>query len=99
VVVEVLDPRELELPAVGLLRLVDPESGRQLEVDTGNRAVRQRYAAAATARRQANAAAVRRAGGTHVVVRTDRDWLPDLARGLAARRRLRAAGRPAGRVR
>jgi hypothetical protein len=34
-----------------------------------------------------------------VVVRTDRDWLPDLARALAARRRLRAAGRPAGRVR
>ncbi|MDP9436381.1 MAG: DUF58 domain-containing protein, partial [Actinomycetota bacterium] len=39
------------------------------------------------------AAAVRRAGAGHVVVRTDRDWLPDLARYLAARRRVRAAGR------
>jgi uncharacterized protein (DUF58 family) len=96
VVVEVVDPRELELPAVGLLRLVDPESGRQLEVDTGSRRLRRRYAEAAAARRQSHAAAVRRAGGTHVVVRTDRDWLPDLARALAARRRLRAAGRPAG---
>lgn len=99
VVVEVLDPRELELPAVGLLRLVDPESGQQLDVDTGSAKVRARYAEAAAARRALHAAAVRRAGGTHVVVRTDRDWLPDLARALAARRRLRAAGRPAGRVR
>lgn len=97
VVVEVVDPRELELPAVGVIRLVDPESGQQLDVDTGNRKVRDRYAAAAAARREAHAAAIRRAGGTHVVVRTDRDWLPDLARALAARRRLRAAGRAVAR--
>jgi uncharacterized protein (DUF58 family) len=96
VVVEVVDPRELELPSVGVLRLVDPESGQQREVDTGSRRLRERYAAAAAERRAGHAAAVRRAGGTHVVVRTDRDWLPDLARALAARRRLRAAGRPAG---
>jgi len=96
VVVEVLDPRELALPSVGVLRLVDPETGRQLEVDTGSRRLRERYAAAAAERRAAHVAAVRKAGATHVVVRTDRDWLPDLAHALAARRRLRAAGRPAG---
>jgi uncharacterized protein (DUF58 family) len=96
VVVEVLDPRELDLPSVGVLRLVDPESGRQLEVDTGSRKLRERYAAAAAERRAGHVAAVRKAGATHVVVRTDRDWLPDLARALAARRRLRAAGRPVG---
>lgn len=92
VVVEVLDPRELELPAVGALRLVDPETGQELEVATG-RALRERYTAAAAARRAGHAAAVRRAGAGHLVVRTDRDWLPDLARFLAARRRVRAAGR------
>src|SRR4051794_10221004 len=32
--VEVLDPRELELPAAGLMTFVDPETGRQLEVQT-----------------------------------------------------------------
>lgn len=97
VVVEVVDPRELELPSVGVLRLTDPETGRQLEVQTANRKLRERYAAAAAEQRAAHAAAVRRAGGTHVVVRTDRDWLPDLARALTVRRRLRAAGRPAAR--
>jgi uncharacterized protein (DUF58 family) len=98
VVVEVVDPRELELPSVGVLHLVDPETGRQLEVQTSSRRVRERYAAAASTQRAGHAAAVRRAGSTHVVVRTDRDWLPDLARALQARRRLRAAGRPAGRA-
>lgn len=94
VVVEVVDPRELQLPAVGVLRLVDPETGRHLEVQTSDRRLRERYAAAAAARRSGHADAVRAAGAGHLVLRTDTDWLPELARFLAARRRLRAAGRP-----
>lgn len=96
VVVEVVDPRELELPSVGVLRLVDPETGRHLQVATGDRRLRERYAEAAAARRATHAEAVRRAGAGHLLLRTDRDWLPELARFLAARRRLRAAGRPPG---
>ena len=96
VVAEVVDPRELALPSVGTLRLVDPETGRSLEVPTGDRRLRERYAAAAAARRAGWASAVRRAGAGHLVVRTDADWLPVLAGHLAARRRLRAAGRPPG---
>ena len=95
IVAEVVDPRELTLPDVGMLRLVDPETGRHLEVQTRSKALRQRYASAAAARRTAHAAAVRRAGAGHVVLRTDRDWLVDLATFLATRRRLRGAGRPA----
>ena len=34
--VEIRDPREETLPNVGELRLVDPETGRQLRVDTAN---------------------------------------------------------------
>ena len=97
VVVEVVDPRELELPAAGVLRLVDPETGRHLEVQTGDRRLRERYAAAAAARRAGHAETVRRAGAGHLLLRTDQDWLPALARFLAGRRRLRAAGRAPGR--
>ena len=93
IVAEVLDPRELTLPDVGVLRLVDPETGRHLEVQTRSKALRARYADAAAARRTGHATAVRRAGAGHVVLRTDRDWLVDLAGFLAARRRLRGAGR------
>ena len=93
VVAEILDPRELSLPDVGMLRLVDPETGRHLEVQTRSTALRERYAAAAAGRRAGHAAEVRRAGAGHVVLRTDRDWLVDLATFLATRRRLRGAGR------
>ncbi len=93
VVAEVLDPRELALPDVGVLRLVDPETGRELEVHTGSRRLRERYAAAAGARRAASAAAVRAAGASHVVLRTDRDWLRDLAGHLVRRRRTRGVVR------
>ncbi|MCW2779092.1 MAG: hypothetical protein JWN17_2817, partial [Frankiales bacterium] len=61
VVVEVVDPRELELPAVGTLRLVDPETGRQVEVHTGA-AMRQRYAVAAADGRERHAALFRCSG-------------------------------------
>ena len=44
--VEVADPREGELPAVGRLALVDPETGARIEVDTSRRRVRERFAAA-----------------------------------------------------
>ena len=48
--VEVRDPREQELADVGELRLVDPESGRQLRVDTSSARLRERFAEAAQRR-------------------------------------------------
>lgn len=90
--VEVLDPRELELPAVGMLSVVDPETGQVLEVNTGRRRTRERYAAAATEQRAAVSSALRRAGAAHLRLRTDRDWLLDVVRFVAARRRGLSAG-------
>jgi uncharacterized protein (DUF58 family) len=86
-VVEVVDPRELELPDVGTLALVDPESGRLREVHTRSAKLRQRYAEAAREQRDEHARAIREAGGDHLVLRTDRDWLFDLVRFVALRRR------------
>ncbi len=92
--VEVTDPRELELPDVGLITLVDPETGARREVWTGDRQLRERYAAAAAAQRNQLRQAVRRAGATHLSLRTDRDWTADIVRHVHAQRRLAAA--PAG---
>lgn len=91
--IEVVDPRELELPDVGVLELVDPETGRRREVRT-SAALRQRYAAAAADQRTAIARAIRRAGADHLQLRTDRDWLLDLVRFVALRRHRLAHGRP-----
>src|SRR5215218_76645 len=79
-VVEIVDPRELELPDVGVLAVVDPETGRRREVQTSSAQLRERYRRAAAAQRERMAADVRRAGADHLVLRTDRDWLDDLVR-------------------
>ncbi|MFC0530122.1 DUF58 domain-containing protein [Phytohabitans kaempferiae] len=95
--VEVADPRELELPDVGLITLVDPESGRRREVSTGDRRLRERYAAAAAAQRETVRRALRRAGAAHLPLRTDRDWVADIVRHVYAQRRLATAAKPPSR--
>ncbi|MGC5021118.1 DUF58 domain-containing protein [Micromonospora sp. DT47] len=89
--VEVTDPRELELPDVGLVTLVDPETGRRREVWTGDPALRRRYASAAAAQRDQVRRALRRSGAAHLALRTDRDWTADIVRHVHAQRRLAAA--------
>ncbi len=79
-VIEIVDPRELELPDVGSITLEDPETGRRRDVWTSNRRLRESYAEATAAHRAAVAAAVRGARAGHVQLRTDRDWVRDLAR-------------------
>ena len=93
--IEVLDPRELDLPAAGLVTFVDPETGRHLEVQTSDRRVRERYAAAAAAQRRDIADGLRRSGCAHLQLRTDRDWISDVVRFVVARRQL-IAGAGAG---
>ncbi|MBL7258670.1 DUF58 domain-containing protein [Paractinoplanes lichenicola] len=93
--VQVGDPREQELPDVGLLTLVDPETGRRREVPTASKKLRAEYAAAAAQQQATIAAAVKRAGAAHLPLRTDRDWVADIVRHVHARRRLsRAAAKP-----
>jgi uncharacterized protein (DUF58 family) len=84
--VEVSDPRETELPAVGHLRLVDPETGAQVEVATSNRRVRERFAALEAERRETIARELRRLRIEHVTLSTDGDWLVDLGRRIRSRR-------------
>jgi uncharacterized protein (DUF58 family) len=79
VAVEIRDPREQELPNAGELWLVDPETGRQLRVDTRSAKLRQRFAAAAAAERGHVAQTFASLGVRHVVLTTSGDWLRELA--------------------
>jgi uncharacterized protein (DUF58 family) len=81
--VEVRDPREATLPAVGRLTMVDPESGARIEVDTRSRRLREDYTQAAAEEREAVAIAFRRAGVEHVVLSTEGSWARELGRRLA----------------
>ena len=79
---EIVDPREAEVPSVGHLALVDPETGARVEVDTSNRRVRERFAALERERRQELARELRRLRIDHVTLATDQDWLLTLGRHL-----------------
>ena len=89
--VEVLDPRELELPDVGTVVLADPETGRQREVTTTPLLCRE-FAAAAAEHRDTVAATLRRCGAAHLTLRTDSDWIADLVRFALARKRAWSGG-------
>ncbi|MGV0745142.1 DUF58 domain-containing protein [Mycolicibacterium sp. XJ870] len=93
IAVEIVDPREMALPDVGSVLLVDPESGRQRQVWTSDRAVRRRYEEAAATYRASVAAAIRASGAEHLPVSTGRDWVRDLARFIGARKRHRGRRR------
>jgi uncharacterized protein (DUF58 family) len=94
--VEIRDPRELELPPVGDVFMTDPETGRQIVVNTSRKRVRERFKTAAAAERDAVAAALRGAGIDHLVLSTDGDWLRDLAGHLRRADQMRRAALVAG---
>jgi uncharacterized protein (DUF58 family) len=79
VAVEIRDPREQELPNAGELWLVDPETGRQLRVDTRNERLRRRFAAAAEVERRELSTALASIGVRHLVLTTAEEWLRPLA--------------------
>ncbi len=53
IAVTVTDPRELELPDIGIVSLDDAETGDRFTIDTSNAGLRSQYAADARARREA----------------------------------------------
>jgi uncharacterized protein (DUF58 family) len=91
--IEVIDPRELELPDVGTITMIDPETGRRRFVDTASLSLRRDYADAATSQREDNRRHVRSTGADHLVLRTDRDWVADLIRHVVLRRTGQTSGR------
>ncbi|GAA1977967.1 DUF58 domain-containing protein [Amycolatopsis minnesotensis] len=86
IAVEVVDPRDVELPDVGTVVLADPETGRQREVHASP-LLRKEFAAAARAHRDEVAAGIRRVGAAHLVLRTDSDWIADTVRFVVARKK------------
>jgi uncharacterized protein (DUF58 family) len=79
VAVEIRDPLEQRLPNAGELWLVDPETGRQLRVDTADVRLRERFAKAAAEERSGLASSLTSVGVRHLVLETSGDWLRSLA--------------------
>jgi uncharacterized protein (DUF58 family) len=80
--VEVHDPREASIPPVGRIAVVDPETGRRVEVDTSRQRVRDRFEALERERRETLTSELRRLRVDHAPLSTDEDWLLQLGRRL-----------------
>ncbi len=85
VVVEILDPRDVELPAVGPVVLRDAETGR-VGLVSGRRVARA-HAERRQGERQELRQLLRRIGVDHLELRTDRPYLPKLLAFFEQRRR------------
>ncbi|MCW2654876.1 MAG: hypothetical protein QOE41_4244 [Mycobacterium sp.] len=90
--IEIIDPRDVELPEVGDVILQDAESGvtREFTIDAQ---LRDDFEKAAAAHRAEVARTLRRCGAPLLTLRTDGDWIAEVVRFVASRRRGAMAGR------
>jgi uncharacterized protein (DUF58 family) len=95
IAVEIIDPRELDLPDVGPVMMTDPETGDVREIILSAK-VRAAYAEAAARQRARTRDTIRSCGVPHLVLRTDRDWISDVARFALQQRRVAGRARPQG---
>jgi len=92
IAVSVRDPRELTLPAAGLVELEDAESGETVLIDAGSRRARRAWERLAAESASRLSELLRSAGVDEIVVRTDRPYIRDLLRFFRTREK-RLAGR------
>ncbi len=85
--IRIVDPREDELPDVGLALIEDLETGELVEVDTSDLNVRANYAREAQRQRAAREHLFRRLQLDHVTVSTDRDFVRPLTELFRLRQR------------
>jgi uncharacterized protein (DUF58 family) len=85
--IQIVDPREEELPDVGLALVEDLETGELVEVDTSDPDVRADYARDAQRQRATREHLFRRLQLDHVTVSTDRDFVRPLTELFRLRQR------------
>jgi uncharacterized protein (DUF58 family) len=81
----VSDPREHDVPPIGLVELIDPATGRTREIRVTAK-VQKRYVEAAAAERTGRLAALRRAHAEIVELSTADDWLASIIRHVQRKR-------------
>jgi uncharacterized protein (DUF58 family) len=78
IAVPIVDPREQELPDVGIMTLEDSETGEQIVVNTSARATRTAYVHLMEKRRTQLVKLLRKFRIDSISLQTDEDYLPQL---------------------
>ena len=89
VAIRLEDPREEELPPIGLVHLTDAETGQDVVLDTRSRVARHAFTRHAAMRRITIEDLLRRARIDRIAIRTDQDYVEPLVRFFRQRTRLR----------
>lgn len=76
--VQVYDPRDKELPPVGMIKMTDGETGASQWVDTGDKKIRQYYARQFQEHAQYCRNAFLKSGAELISIRTDEDYVKAL---------------------
>lgn len=92
VAVTLEDPGERVLPNIGVTRLVDPETGESIEIDTSDEDVRAHFTRSVVAEREARRKMFRGLAVDEIVIRTDADVARPLVAFFRARERRRRRG-------
>ena len=83
--IKIYDKMDMQLPSVGLLRVVDPETGQYKWVDTGSKLVRYEYEKQFFKIADFSDEAFKRAGSNLLHVRTDEDYIKVLQKFFKSR--------------
>ncbi|MCH8161748.1 MAG: VWA domain-containing protein, partial [Chloroflexi bacterium] len=83
------DPREVSLPSIGLVEVVDPETGERAWLDTGDERVRRGFDEQAMAATSERGYLLKSLGVDVVSLATDQDYIAPLTAYLQARARRR----------
>jgi uncharacterized protein (DUF58 family) len=91
IAIPIVDPREEELPNVGVLLLQDAETGEQIEINTSNAAARAAYVQLVRRRKEDLLGTLRKKQIDTIPLKTDQDYLPALRNFFRQRERRLAA--------
>ena len=91
--VRLWDPRETDLPDVGVVLVEDSETGAQMSVDTSDRGFRRRFHEAAVRREEELARTFKRAGVDELSLSTDEDLVLAILRFASLRGRAQRSQR------
>ncbi len=78
IAVTIKDPREIELPKLGLIKLLDSETGERIIIDTNNGKVRNWYKARALERKRRLKKILASSGIDQIDIQTDQDYLKSI---------------------
>lgn len=87
--IQLWDPREVEMPDVGVILVEDSETGEQIHLDTSNSEFRRRFFEAAIRRESTLKENLNRAGVDHFSISTEEDLVSAIVRMAAQRKRKR----------